>query len=53
MSGKRKLTGEEKGKIIDYSRTLARTSNPRAKVMVTVENETDEAGQPIVRIQRQ
>jgi hypothetical protein len=53
MSSKRKLTGDEKSKIIDDSRTLARTFNPRAEVMVVVEDETDEAGQPIVRIQRQ
>jgi len=53
MSSKRKLTGEEKGKIIDDSRTLARTFNSRAKIMVVVEDETDEAGEPVVRIQRQ
>ena len=53
MSSKRKLTGEEKGKIIDDTRTVARTTNSRAKVMVVVEDETNEDGEPIVRIQRQ
>jgi len=53
MTKKRKLTGEEKGKIIDEVRTSERTSNPRAKVKVVVEDETDHAGEPVVRIERQ
>jgi len=53
MTKKRKLTGEEKGKIIDEARTSERTAKPRAKVKVVVEDETDDAGEPVVRIERQ
>jgi hypothetical protein len=50
MPGKRRLTVEEKKRIIDERRVREHAKNPRLEIIVHVDDETDDNGEPVVRI---
>jgi hypothetical protein len=52
MTGKRKLTTEKKKKIIEEVKAREQAAHPDQIIQVFVSDETDDAGQPRVRVLR-
>jgi hypothetical protein len=50
---KRQLTPQEKTRIIGIRTTKERADHPDAAITVYVDDETDDAGEPVVRVMEQ